>query len=119
MYTKLVKLNEIVNEALPSTLDPRDIYTPGAWVTATRVDDMMLTMGGSFDLKINADIYIIVADSGIPVVLPKLEELTIKAIQVLAARGVSIDEVTLDEGVVLPNLSGGAPLPSYKISVTY
>lgn len=108
----LKALTELIDPVIPASLDPRDVNPPGAWISGRRAED--LTLAGD-PATIVCDIYLIARDAGIPDALESLEKMSSTLTARLAAGGVGIESIALDEAVTLP--SGGGPLPSYRFTV--
>ncbi len=108
----LKALGEIVDPAVPASLDPRDVNPPAAWIAGRRAEQ--ITLCGD-PAVIVCDIYLIARDAGIPDALESLEAMSSSLTEQLAAAGVGIESIALDEAVTLP--SGGGPLPAYRFTV--
>ena len=108
----LKALTEIVDPAVPASLDPRDVNPPAAWISGRRAED--LTLAGD-PATIVCDIYLVARDAGIPDALEALEAMSTALTEQLAAAGVGIESIALDEAVTLP--TGGGPLPAYRFTV--
>ena len=108
----LKALAEIIDPVVPASLDPRDVNPPGAWIAGRRAEN--LTLCGE-PAAIVCDIYLIARDAGIPDALEALDQMSTSLTAALAAAGVGIESIALDEAVTLP--SGGGPLPAYRFTV--
>lgn len=108
----LKALTEIVDPVVPASLDPRDVNPPAAWIAGRRAEDITLCGDAA---SIVCDVYLIARDAGITDALESLESMSASLTAALAAAGVGIESIALDEAVTLP--SGGGPLPSYRFTV--
>lgn len=108
----LKRLTASLGPEISATLDPRDINPPSAWIAGRRADEIML---GNRPTLIVADVYLITRDAGIPTALAALDEMLDTALDKLAAAGIGVESISLDESITIP--SGGAPLPAYRLTV--
>lgn len=112
ILTALTHIVDALRPEIEATLDPREINPPAAWVAGRRASDLTL---GNEPSSIAADVYLIARDAGTPEAISKLGDMLEIALAKLAAGGIAVSEIALDEAVTIP--SGGGPLPSYRISV--
>ncbi len=96
---------DLTEAGIAATTDPRNIVTPGAWVT---VHDVTPFLAGS--LSIRADVCLIVGDHGTTLALDRLGDLLDLAAAVLAW-----DEPARPMTITPP---GTAPLPALVITTT-
>lgn len=102
---------DALNPGLGATLDPRDLNPPCAWVAGRRAAELNLC---NRPTEITADVYLISRDVGTAEAIDKLGDMLDDALDQLAAAGIGVVDVALDEAVTIP--SGAGPLPAYRIS---
>lgn len=112
ILSALTRIVDALTPEIEATLDPREINPPSAWVAGSRAGDLTLSNEPS---SIVADVYLITRDAGTPEAISKLGEMLEVALAQLAAGGIGVAEIALDEAVTIP--SGGGPLPAYRLSV--
>lgn len=108
----LQEIKSVLDDILPVALDARDINPPGAYLTATRVQNFYLD--GSLDLE--AKVYIIAPDIGAADSLALLDTLLLPVIDALVTNGYEISDTSLAETIGLPDGSNG--LPAYSLTIT-
>lgn len=89
-----------------ATIDPRDLVTPGAWVTLAEVRDPRLCGGYTY----RASVCLIVADMGTPTAVEELGKLL-----ELAAGVLTLEEPARPMTVTPP---GVGPLPALVITTS-
>lgn len=103
-------ISDLREAGIKATENPPMLNPPCAWVCARRIDEFIFCGGGT----IVFDVFLIARAIEIPNALLDLDALLQKALVALA--DYTIESVTLDENVTLPQ--GGGPMPAFKITVS-
>lgn len=110
---KLAHLVTVTESAgITATLNPPKISAPGAWISATRLEQEYLIDAPA----LVADIYLISRDWGVPAALDTLDDMTERLIAALDNAEIDLIDSALGETVTLPN-TPGSPLPSFRFTV--
>lgn len=108
------KLADVVavlrDSGISASENPPMLNPPCAWVCARRLDEFVFCGAGT----IVFDVFLIARAIEIPNALLDLDALLQKALVALA--DYTIESVTLDENVTLPQRGG--PMPAFKITIS-
>lgn len=102
--------DELAGAGIPASLNPGEVRTPGAWVTARDIPLDSLTLAGHGSLR--ARIWLVAPDVGALQAWDVLGELLDQALTVIGPDS----DIALNQAITLPH-TPSTPLPAFRLDV--